>query len=297
MMEKSKHAGAALIVTAGIFWASMGIFVRSLGKYGFDSMQISALRLLSASACFWLVLALRRRSGFKIQRRDIPLFLGMGLGSVAVMTCSYFTAIRLLTMSTAAILLYTSPIWVMIMSVLFFREKITVRKIIALAFAFGGCVMVSGLGSTQINVPGLIAGLLSGVAYGLYSIFGTVALRRYSPFTVTAYAFSIGGMGVLALADPPDMIQKIAAAENIPGLLLLVAATGIVTAVIPYLLYTIGLKSTEPSRAAILATSEPMVATLLGVIVYREGLNPVCCAGILCILLAIITLNSAKANT
>lgn len=293
MNQSKKQIGAALIVIAGVFWASMGLFVRALGKYGFDSIQISAFRLLSASLCFLLVLALRDRKGFRIRLRDIPLFLGMGIGSVAIMTCCYFSAIRMLTMSTAAILLYTSPIWVMIMSVIFFRERITRKKCIALVFAFGGCVLVSGLGG-GVNPAGLAVGIASGVAYGLYSIFGTIALRRYSPFTVTAYAFSIAALGVFIFADPADMAAKLSAVSDHGALALLILSTGIVTAVIPYLLYTTGLQWVEPSRAAILATSEPMAATLLGMLVYRENINLPSAAGILCILMAIILLNTHK---
>jgi len=67
-----------------------------------------------------------------------------------------------------------------------------------------------------------------------------------------------------------------------------------VTAVIPFLLYTIGLERVEASRAAILATSEPMMASLLGILIYREGMNMLSIAGVICILLAIIMLNTKR---
>lgn len=289
-----QHSGSLLIIVAGIFWATMGIFVRGLGAYGFDSIQISAFRLLAAAVCFVIILLCRDKRGMKIRLKDVPLFLGLGVGSVAIMTCCYFSAIRMLNMSTAAILLYTSPIWVMLMSMIFFREKITGRKMIALVCAFGGCVLVSGVGSGSINAAGVAVGVASGIAYGLYSIFGNIALRRYSPFTVTAWGFLIAAIAVLALSRPAEMAGIIAACDKKGALTLLVIATGIVTAVIPYLLYTIGLKSVEPSRAAILATSEPMMATVLGIIVYGEAMSAASVMGILGILAAIIVLNTGK---
>lgn len=291
---KQSSTGSLLIITAGVFWATMGLFVRALGAYGFDSIQISAFRLLAAAICFVAILALKERSGFRIRLRDVPLMIGLGVGSVGLMTCCYFAAIRMLTMSAAAILLYTSPIWVMLMSALFFRERITPVKLLALGLAFSGCVLVSGLGGGSINAAGIAVGVLSGVAYGLYSILGSIALKRYSPFTVTAWGFSIAALAVLAIARPGEMIARITAAGQPAKLLVLVTATGVVTAVIPYLLYTIGLKGVEPSRAAILATTEPMVASLLGVIVYREDMGLTSLAGIICILLAIIALNAKK---
>lgn len=291
MNDQTGRLGALFIIIAGFFWATMGLFVRFFSALGFDSFQTAAFRLSVAAIGFCLLLFIRDRRGFRIRPKDIPLFMGLGLGSIAVMTCCYFTAIRLLTMSAAAILLYTSPIWVMLMSVLFLHERITGRKITALILAFGGCVLVSGLGSGGINAAGIAVGIASGIAYGLYSILGNIALRRYSSYTVTTYTFLFAALGVLAFARPAEMVQKVAAAQNPAFLVLLVPAFGIVTAVIPYLLYTLGLESVEPSRAAILATTEPMMATVLGILVYREGMNPSSILGILCILIAIFILN------
>lgn len=294
MNDKSGRLGALFIIAAGFFWATMGLFVRRFSALGFDSFQTAAFRLSVAATGFCLLLLIRDKQGFKICPRDIPLFMGLGLGSIAVMTCCYFTAIRMLTMSAAAILLYTSPIWVMLMSVLFLHERITARKIAALILAFGGCVLVSGLGSGSINTTGVIVGVASGVAYGLYSILGNIALRRYSSYTVTAYTFIFAALGVLALAKPAEMAGKIAAADGPAQLALLAVSIGVVTAVIPFLLYTLGLERVEPSRAAILATTEPMMATVLGIIIYHEGLSTASIIGILCILISILILNRSK---
>lgn len=290
----NQRTGSLLIIVAGVFWATMGLFVRALGTYGFTSLQISAFRLLSSAVCFAVILALRDKKAFRIRPKDILLFIGLGVGSVAIMTVCYFSAIGMLSLSTAAILLYTSPIWVMLMSALLFREKITQTKLIALLLAFSGCMLVSGLSGGGASAAGIAVGVASGVAYGLYSILGSIALRRYSPFTVTTYAFSIAALAVTAVAGPGDMISKIGASGRPAALLALAIAMGVVTAVIPYLLYTIGLEHVEPSRAAILATTEPMMATVLGMIVYREGMTLFSAAGILCILLAIIILNARK---
>ena len=106
----------------------MGIFVRKLGAYGFSPVQIVSIRITLAALFFCALLLAKDRSGFRIPLRDLPLFLGLGLGSILFFTVCYFTAIRMMPLSTAAILLYTSPIWIMLMSVLFFREKLNGRK-------------------------------------------------------------------------------------------------------------------------------------------------------------------------
>ena len=291
-MEKAKrNIGPALILLAGCFWGSMGIFVRRLADYGFSSIQIVAIRVTLAALIFCMLLLIKDPSGFRISVKDIPLFLGLGFGSILFFTVCYFTAITMMPLSTAAILLYTSPIWIMLMSVLFFREKLTGRKLLALVLAFAGCVLVSGISGEGMTLPGLLVGLGSGIGYGLYSILGTVALRRYSPFTVTTYTFVFAALGSWLICRPAEMLAKFAAAPDLPGLVFFCFLTALVTAVIPFLAYTLGLQTVEASRAGILATVEPLVATLIGVVVFSEPLTLLSGLGILLILAAVVLLN------
>ena len=292
-MEKKGYLGDILIIIAGLFWGSMGIFVRHLNDLGFSSIQVACLRLTTAGILFALILLIKDRKGFKIALRDIPLFLALGLVSILFFTCCYFTAIRLMTMSTAAILLYTSPIWVMVLAIIFLKEKFTIQKLIALILAFAGCVLVSGFGG-KVTVVGILVGLGSGLGYGLYSIFGTFALKKYSPYTVTCYTFLIAGLGSIFVSNPVDLISKIFAVENMPALFGFVLLTAIVTAVIPFLLYTLGLNMTTAGKAAVLATVEPAAATLFGFFVMKETVGPVAIAGILLVFAAIIVLSLRK---
>ncbi len=289
-MEKHSVTGDILIIIAGLFWGSMGIFVRRLNGLGFTSVQVACLRLVTAGILFAVILLIKDPKGFKIKVKDIPLFLALGLVSILFFTCCYFTAIRLMTMSTAAILLYTSPIWVMILAVIFLKEKLTARKVIALILAFAGCVLVSGFGG-KVTLPGILVGLGSGLGYGLYSIFGSFALRKYSPFTVTCYTFLIAGLGSIAVSDPADLFSKIASADNRLALAGFVLLTAVVTAVIPFLFYTLGLNRTTAGRAAVLATVEPAAATLFGVFVMNERIGIASAVGILLVFAAIIVLS------
>ncbi len=292
MEKRQNKSGALLILLAGTFWGSMGLFMRPLSAYGLSALHLVFLRLGLGALLFALFLLLWDRTGLRIALRDLPLFLALGLLSVLFFTYCYFRAIELLPLSTAAILLYTSPIWVMLMSALFFRESVTGRKLLALALAFLGCVLVSGL-SRGGGAKGLLLGLGAGFGYALYSILGTIALRRYRPLTVTFYTFLIAAVGSFLLCDRPALVTGLSAVKA-NGLLWLVPAAALVTAVIPYLSYTMGLRTTEASRAAILATVEPVVATVLGAMVYREHLSLPAFLGILLVLSAIVLLNLKK---
>ena len=83
-MSKNNKAmiGSILIILAGCFWGSMGIFVRKLDTYGFSSIQIVSIRVTLAALIFALVLLIKDRAGFRISFKDIPLFLGLGFGII-----------------------------------------------------------------------------------------------------------------------------------------------------------------------------------------------------------------------
>ena len=292
MEKETKKLDLILIIVAACFWGSMGIFVRRLTTFGFNSIQIVSIRITLAALIFSLFLVVKERSGFRISLRDIPIFLGLGLGSILFFTVCYFAAITIMPLSTAAILLYTSPIWIMLMSALLFHEKMNSRKIVALLLAFGGCVLVSGVSGDGITFIGVLLGLGSGIGYGLYSILGTIALRKYSPYTVTTYTFVIAAVGSWFISKPLDMFSKFERTDNLTGLILFCILTALVTAVIPFLCYTLGLRSVEASKAGIIATVEPVVATIVGIICFSETLTILSGMGIVLVLAAVIILNT-----
>ena len=288
-----KKTAPLCILAAGTLWGIMGIFVRALASYGFTSVQIASMRIVFGALLFLLITAVFRPAQLKIRIQDVGLFLGMGLLSLLLFTVCYFTTISMASLSVAAILLYTSPIWVMLMSLVCFQESLTRRKVLCAAMAFGGCVLVSGIGSGSHFSPMVIAtGLLSAVGYGLYSIFGTFALRKYPPLTVTTYAFLFGAAGALFLCNPVSTVRVVCEAAHPTALVLLLIVTAFVTAVLPYLLYTVGLSHMRASTAAIMASIEPVVATAAGAAVFHEVLTLPALLGIALVLAAIVVLNA-----
>ena len=279
--------GAAWVLPPGIFFLAFWYVAWRLYR-----KKEKRLAAMLAALVFVAIQIVKDPKGFRVSLRDIPLFLGLGLGSVLFFTVCYFTAISMMSLSTAAILLYTSPIWIMLMSLLFFHERLTVRKVAALLLAFGGCVLVSGISGGGIMLTGLLVGLGSGIGYGLYSILGTVALRRYSPYTVTTWTFVVAAIGSICISHPAEIVSIVAEAPSLVGLVGFSLLTALVTAVIPFLAYTLGLRNVEASKAGILATVEPMVATLIGMLVFSEPLTLMSGLGVALILAAVVLLNA-----
>lgn len=286
-----KRFAGLLIVIAGCFWGVMGVFVRTFTESGFTTMQIAALRLLVAGLIMTVALVLVGPKLLRIALKDLPLLSVLGIVSIGLMGVLYFTTIRLSSLSVAAVLLYLSPAAVLIMSAVFFKEKITPIKIIALLLAVGGCALVSGLiGGGSVGLVALLTGVGSAITYGSYSIIGPLALKKYHPFTVTAYAFSAAALFLLCLCNPVQLMATVMAQPSLWRFALQTLLLGFCTAFIPFVLYTLGLKDTNPSRAAVLACSEPVAATLFGLFVYGEAPDLLAWIGMALVLTAIVLL-------
>ena len=287
--NRSAYAGAA-VIAAGCMWGSMGLWVRRFSAKGLDSLQILALRAAVAAAVLGIFLLLYQRELLRIRIKDFWCFLGTGICSLLFFGYCYNRTILLTSLSVAAILLYTAPAMVTVMSAFLFRERMTRKKIMALLLAFAGCVLVTGVleGSQTVSALGILTGLGSGFGYALYSIFSRFALERgYHPLTVTFYTFVCTLAGTLPLADWMPVGTFLTQSS---GNLLYAAAYGVVTTGLPYILYTSGLQYVENSKASIMATVEPVVATLIGVFILHEKMTVSGAAGVVLVLAALVVL-------
>lgn len=284
-----QYSGDLAVIGAGVLWGIISIFVRHLSAAGLDSLQIVFLRGLISIIVLFFWLLIWDREALKVKWKDLWCFTGTGIISLTFFSWCYFTTIQASEASIAVVLLYTSPIFVMLFSALCFREKITLRKLIALVMTFGGSVLVAGLlgGSYRLTPNVFLIGVGAGLGYGLYSIFGRYALQKgYSSMTITFYTFVFSSLSCAVLCRP----EKIPSVMS-PNTLLWCAAVALICAVAPYLLYTYGLSRMESGKAAILATVEPLVGAIVGMILYGESRGPLKIAGILLIFGAIVLLN------
>ncbi|MBC5743525.1 EamA family transporter [Lachnospiraceae bacterium MD308] len=286
-----KKISSFLIILAGIFWGSQGIFVNQLGKMDLTSMDIAGVRVAGTGVIIFLVILFTKRELLKIKIQDIWIFSGSGLLSIICFNCCYYQAIQMTSMAMAAVLLYISPAVVAVLSCIFLREKVTVRKIFALISAFAGCFFVSGiLGREQVvTVMGVMAGIGAGVAYALYSIFSAIGLRKgYQPVTIMTYTFTTGGIGILPLCNIQKIMEKSVQHLN---LVLIEIVFVVVSALLPYLLYTIALKYMEAGKASIMASTEAIAATLFGILFLHEKLTVNIILGIIAVVFSIVVLN------
>lgn len=285
-MKKWGYLAPILVILAGICWGVIGIFTRKLSEANLDAIQITELRCLVASLILIIFLLITDRKKLSISIKDFWMFIGTGILSIAFFNICYFFCIQISTLSIACILLYTSPCFVMIISCIVFREMFTVQKFISLLISSLGCAFVVGIFAEklQISALGLIVGLGSGLGYALYSIFGRIALKKYSWLTVITYTFLVASIALLPFCHPYEVYRAII---NSSSVAIRTVFLGIFSTLLPFLLYTKGLEHMETSKAALLTFVEPVVATIVGAIIFKESFSTYNTVGIVLIMISI----------
>ncbi|MCQ2557750.1 MAG: DMT family transporter [Oscillospiraceae bacterium] len=298
MKKSGTTAYAAEIIAGGCLWGTMGLFRRHLGDMGLSTFEVIFIRCGVAALCYALTLLLTGKEQFRVKLKDAWCFIGSGLCSLLFFCICYFQAMTLMSLSAAAILLYTAPCFVILLSGLLFKEKITPVKITAMLLAFAGCCLVSGIvgDSFSISLVGVLYGLGSGLGYALYSIFGKFAMARgYRSNTINLYACLLAALGACCICGPMHPLQLMV---QTPANLFWCLATGVITAYLPYMLYTHGLSGTEAGKASVMASVEPVVATIVGMIAFHETLSFSAVLGIVLVLggICLINLKTGKAR-
>ena len=278
------------IVIAGVLWGTSGLFANTLRQYAYSPLHMTAIRGSVAFLCMLVFVLLRHRSALRITASDLLLYAGISaclFGAAA----SYYASMELTSVATAVVLMYTSPIYVLLFSVLFFGERLSTLKLVGVGGMLLGCCFVSGIfGGFAGNVGGILLGLLAGLTYGGYSILAKIALRRSRhPMTTTLYGFA--GMAIIALCTcrPAGILTNIA---KHPALLIpLSIGLGVVTYVVPYFLYTLALRDLPAGTASALSIVEPMAATLFSIFLLEEEITLLSVIGILLILGCVLLLS------
>lgn len=286
-----KHS--IFIITAGCLWGIIAVFISILNKLGFDALQCVAIRAFLAAVILFIYIAATDREKLRIKLKDLIWFVGTGIGSIVFFNYCYFKAIEMIGgAAIPALLLYTAPIFVVLLSAIFFREKITFRKIAALLMTFAGLGFVTGAftGGERVSFFAFLLGLGSGFGYALYSIFGKFVVEKYDAVTITFYTFLIAAIGVTPVSGVAGEFHRL---WNMQGIL---AAGGLAffSTVLPFLLYTRGLKGVEAGKASILATIEPFVAAIAGAVFFQETFTVEKITGMILIIFAIVFLNTGS---
>lgn len=267
---KQQKKGIFYIVLAASLWGFFPSINRILYQNGISVLAATGARAFVAGAVY-LIWGLIKGTFRGIKLRDLPFFAFYGIAAILSTYVFYALAIQRLSSAMAAILLYTAPAFVILFSRLFYKEPITKVKAAALCLTFcGSFLVVRGydIASLRVNGLGILFGILSGIGYAMLTVIGRKGLQKYNP-TVNTFLPTILTAVIFLGIVPPWTI-------SVPNgtVALCFLGVGIIGSVLPYFFYLKGLgEGLDGGNASILANIEPLVATICGVLFFRDALE------------------------
>ena len=268
-----------LVLLAAFLWGIVGVLTTGVLQEGVAALEIAFWRALIAGAIF-LIHGLLRREVKLEKSKDTAILVGFGFLGVTIFFSAYNMAIEQGGISLAVVLLYTAPFFVVILARIFLKERITLRKSLAVFLVLLGVslVAIGGTGAgIQVTSGALFWGLVAGFGYGSYYIVGKVLLQRHTPLGIYAISFPIGALGLL------PFVQFAPKSLYAWGFILLLA---FFSTYLSNLIYMIGLKNADASKAVLVASLEPVIAAILAAIFFGELFGPLGLVGAALVVLA-----------
>lgn len=292
--KKSGLAGSLLILLAGVLWGSIGVFVKELNRVGATGEVTNFLRQISA---FVLMIPVCLVKGgprsLKVSGRTLLSCLIFGVVCHGLTNICYTAAVNTIGMSSSVVLLYLAPVFTMIFSILFFKEKMSVRKVAAIFINILGCILTVTNGVFDFKtlaVAGILFGVGSGFCYGLAPIVWKFTREGENPYVVNLYSFLFAAIFLGLWMKPWQGGMEISGRMIFWGVLF-----GLVATAAAYTVYYMGLQIiTESSRVPVIASIEVVVATLFGILLYSENIGVVGLIGIVLVLASIAIMNLKK---
>lgn len=288
-----KYKGVGLIMLAALFWGISGGIANILIDKGWDPLVISFYRGAIALLCFFVWFLLRPRLNWITSARFHVWSLLAGVGVAGNFTF-YFLSIEAASVAVAVTLMYTAPVFVLLLSFLLGKERSTWFKWGCIFVVIKGIILLTGaynIESISASFFGTMAGIGSGLSYVLF-IFGfkNAALIGKTQTALTG-AFLSFSLILFIFMDKREAFEVLTSGDITWFILL-----GILGAGISFILYFNGIRRTAPTTASMVAMIEPVTASLFGVLVIGTYLTLIQLLGMV-LILATITVFSVKQAT
>lgn len=294
------YLGYLFILLAASCWALLGPVARFSLDADMTPLDVAFWRALFGGLFFLLHALVSRDSLQPRNRADALAFLLFGAFSIGGFFGSYLYAVQNGGAALASVLLYTAPAWVAVLSRIFLGERISAVKVGAIALSLAGvfCISFSSIAPDlgRAGIPGLLPGLgenalfgilfglLAGFLYSTHYIFTTRQIKRYPPHILYSYALLAGALALLPFVEWNNF-SRIRLTDWAVFFFL-----GFVSTYCAYQAYCAGLARLVPTRAAVLATLEPVLATAAAWWLWDERLAPAGWFGAALILTAVLIL-------
>jgi drug/metabolite transporter (DMT)-like permease len=298
--------GYLLTVAAAALFAVNGTVSTLALQAGIPATRLTALRCTGAALALLLVLAVVSPGRLRIHWREVPLVAVFGVVGIALTQFLYYVAIGRLPVGIALVFEMTAPVFIALYVWLVRREQVRSRLWVALALSLCGLVLVAQVweGGGSLDPVGVLAGLTAAVCLAAYYLLGERGTADRDPVALTAWSF-VAAAVFWAVAAPWWDFDAGVLTERVPvswGSLqvpawLLVGWIVVLGAVVPFWLSLAALRHLPPTTAGIVATVEPVFASIVAWLWVEQVLTGWQVAGGVVVLLGIVLAQTARTAT
>jgi drug/metabolite transporter (DMT)-like permease len=277
-----------------VFLSAAGFGVMSiLANYAYDDgvpvTTLLFLRFLFAAALFFLLLVAKRERISVTGRQILALFC---LGGVlyTLQSLSFFSAIVYISPSLAALLLYTFPVFVAVLSYFVDKEPLYKQTVLSMLLSLAGLTLVLGAGFSDMKPLGILLALAAALFYSIYIVTGNRVVKGLSPYVTSAYISLFAAVSTFFVAQGNGGVKLQFSGQGWLALLGIV----LFSTVIAIAFFFRGLQLIGSTRASVLSMLEPIVTISFSAVLFGESLSWLQLAGGTAVLLGAVLIVSAK---
>ncbi|UFJ41067.1 DMT family transporter [Brevibacillus humidisoli] len=265
----SFYAGSFFVLISAAAFAMIPIFALYAYEGGVSVATLLFLRFLIAGVLFFSYLFVKKSGRLKLTPQQLIHLLLLGCFFYTMQSILYFSSVAYIPASLAALLLYTFPIYVSILSYLVDREPINGKTITSILISMSGLALVLGTSFGEVEIVGVLLALGAAVSYALYIVLGNRTVQHLPPLVVSGYVslFATCSLFVVGLATGG------LALSFAPSAWWAVLGVAVVCTVIAFFTFFRGLSLVGSTRASVLSMIEPVVTSLFSALLFAERLS------------------------
>ena len=291
-----KYRGYLLAVLSAALFGSIGIFVKNGISKDFSPIDLIMLQQIIAISILFIVCIILYRKQLILTRKVLIRLLILGGGANTLIMVLNYQSYKYLSIAIATVILFTYPSLVAIASAVFFKEKVSLHKILAILGTFVGCLLVIDIFSpgvlASISMKGVLFAFSAAIVFAFFNMYATRILIDTKPFVVAFYN-AVFTMAVLLVFNF-KFIYKLPHVK-LP-LLINTAVLAVLCGIIPSILFYEALKSIGSIPVSIIGTLEIPIAALLSFFIMKDSLTLVQVCGIAVSLISVIILKFERKN-
>ncbi len=254
-----------------VVWAFAFPFIK-IGLEELSFINLTIMRFFIVCCILPFILLFQKKRFSKLHRKDIaPIFL-LGFFGIIVYHLGLNYGEQFISPAAASLIIATIPVQIVILAIIFLKEKISLLKALGVIIAMSGVVVISIWGKAESSLKveyiyGAISVLIAALMGALYTISGKKLLDRYTGLSLTVYAMLFGSIGLIPFLNYSIIEQVLNMSIN--GWFAVIFL-GVFSTIIGYVIWYVALENKEASEISIFLYAIPVFSTIFSFFMFKE---------------------------